>query len=82
MINFTPVEYPDYTLAVPFEGRFRAVLSSAGEEFGGSYEQDNNVYLSEPAQTRSGYGIRIKLPSYGAVIFKCRRVRKRTKKDG
>lgn len=82
VINFTPVEYPDYTLAVPFEGRFRAVLSSAGEEFGGSYEQDNNVYLSEPAQTRSGYGIRIKLPSYGAVIFKCRRVRKRTKKDG
>ena len=81
VINFTPVEYPDYTLAVPFEGRFRTVLSSAGEEFGGSYEQDNNVYLSEPAQTRSGYGIRIKLPSYGAEIFKCRRVRKRTKKD-
>jgi len=81
VINFTPVEYTDYLLAVPFEGRFRAVLSSAEEQFGGNGAPDSSVYASENAQTRSGYGIRIKLPPYGAVIFKCRRMRKRTQKS-
>ncbi len=79
VINFTPVEYGDYLLPVPYEGKFRCVHNSSEKAFGGYRDPDETVYVSEPRNdTRTGYGIRITLPAYGAMIFKCRRLRKRT----
>lgn len=81
VINFTPVEYPEYVLAVPFEGRFRAILSSSERRYGGASDTDDTVYVSKETDTKTGYGISIRLPSYGAMIFKCRRTRKRQRKQ-
>ncbi len=75
-INFTPVEYKNFELPVPFEGRYRCLLSSADKEFGGCYETDDGVISGIPSESsRSGYGARIDMPPYGAMIFNSRRPR-------
>ncbi len=75
-INFTPVEYKDFELPVPFEGRYRCLLSSADKEFGGTHERDDSVILGVASESsRSGYGAKIDMPPYGALIYNSRRPR-------
>ncbi|MBE6650429.1 MAG: 1,4-alpha-glucan branching protein GlgB [Ruminococcaceae bacterium] len=73
IINFTPVDYPDFLLAVP-DGTWIEVLNSDEVRFGGGGRTNEGVLKTEPCML-SGYSraIRIKLPPLSAVIFKCTR---------
>lgn len=78
IINFTPVDYPDFLLAVP-DGNWSEVLNTDEIRFGGGGRTNEGILKTEPCMLR-GYkkAIRIKLPPLSAVIFKC--VRKINKK--
>ena len=73
-INFTPVRYSNYKLAVPGEGRIRCLLNSAEEKHGGEDEPLCEVITAESfPYNRTGYAAEIDLPPYGAMIFRFRK---------
>ncbi len=75
-INFTPVEYKGFELPVPFEGRYRCIFSSADKEYGGYTEIDDAIVSGVKSQnSRSGFGAKIDMPMYGALIFNSRKPR-------
>ncbi len=79
LINFTPVSYDDFLLAVPDRGLYEEVFNSDAKEFGGTGMKNEGRFRTEPCLLR-GYGdaIRIKVPPLCGLIFKC--VRKAPKK--
>ena len=75
-INFTPVEYRDFELPLPFDGRFKCVFNSADKQYGGYCDTDDSVLIGIGSHTsRSGFGTKIKMPAYGALIFNGKRPR-------
>ena len=70
VLNFTPVPRPGYRLGVPLPGRYRALLNSDSEFYGGS-----NTALGDPLHTDDEpwmgrpYSLRLNLPPLGAVIL-------------
>ncbi len=73
-INFTPVCYPDYKLAVPGDGKLRCLFNSAEREYGGEEERRSDVICTEPfPYNRTGYCAEIDIPPYGAMIFRYRK---------
>ena len=81
LLNFTPVGYDDFLLAVPEKGTYEEVFNSDAKRFGGTGVLNTGKYRTEPCMLR-GYGdaIRIKVPPMSGVIFKCvRKAQKRTR---
>ena len=81
LLNFTPVGYDDFLLAVPDKGIYEEVFNSDDKRFGGTGVLNTGRYRTEPCMLR-GYGdaIRIKVPPMSGVIFKCvRKAQKRTR---
>ncbi len=82
LINFTPVSYDEFLLAVPEKGIYEEVFNSDDRRYGGSGLLNEGKHRTEPCLLR-GYGeaIRIKVPPMSGMIFKCtRRAPKRKKK--
>ena len=79
LLNFTPVGYNDFLLAVPDKGIYEEVFNSDDRRYGGKGSLNEGRFRTEPCMLR-GYGdaIRIKVPPMSGVIFKC--VRKAPKK--
>lgn len=79
LLNFTPVTYDDFLLAVSERGVYREVFNTDDVRYGGSGVLNKESYRTEPCMLR-GYGnaIRIKVPPLSAVIFRC--VRKAPKR--
>ena len=79
LLNFTPVGYNDFLLAVPDKGIYEEVFNSDDRRYGGKGILNEGRFRTEPCMLR-GYGdaIRIKVPPMSGVIFKC--VRKAPKK--
>ncbi|MDF2886417.1 MAG: 1,4-alpha-glucan branching enzyme [Lacrimispora sp.] len=68
VLNFTPVNRPEYRVGVPKQGKYTLVLDSSQ----GLYEKENSalVYKSEKAPwDGQDYSIAYPLPAYGVAIF-------------
>ncbi|MBE6601881.1 MAG: 1,4-alpha-glucan branching protein GlgB [Ruminococcaceae bacterium] len=74
VLNFTPVRYDDFLLAVPRDGYYEELFNSDDEQFGGSGCTNEGRFRTEPALLR-GYGqaIRVKVPPLGAAVFRMTR---------
>jgi len=80
LLNFTPVGYGDYLLAVPEEGTYREIFNSDEEKFGGGGRVNRGKFQTEPCMLREyTNAIRIQVPPMSAVMFRC--IRRKRKKS-
>ena len=71
VINFTPVERPDYRVGTTCRRKHTLVLSSDDIKFGGTGKRRPKEY--KPAKKECDgrkYSFRYKLPAYGVAVFK------------
>lgn len=71
IINFTPVERPDYRVGTTCRRKHTLVLSSDEKKFGGTGKRRPKEY--KPAKKECDgrkYSFRYKLPAYGVAVFK------------
>ena len=71
IINFTPVERPDYRVGTTCRRKHTLVLSSDDKKFGGTGKRRPKEY--KPAKKECvgrKYSFRYKLPAYGVAVFK------------
>ena len=71
IINFTPVERPDYRAGTTCRRKHTLVLSSDDKKFGGTGKRRPKEY--KPAKKECDgrkYSFRYKLPAYGVAVFK------------
>lgn len=71
IINFTPVERPDYRVGTTCRRKHTLVLSSDDKKFGGTGKRRPKEY--KPARKECDgrkYSFRYKLPAYGVAVFK------------
>ena len=71
IINFTPVERPDYRVGTTCRRKYTLVLSSDDKKFGGTGKRRPKEY--KPAKKECDgrkYSFRYKLPAYGVAVFK------------
>lgn len=71
VINFTPVERPDYRVGTTCRRKHTLVLSSDDKKFGGTGKRRPKEY--KPAKKECDgrkYSFRYKLPAYGVAVFK------------
>ncbi len=70
VVNMTPVKWQNYRLGVPVKKKYKLLLSSVEERFGGSGETvpKEITAVKEECDYRE-YSITLDLPAYGAVIF-------------
>lgn len=70
VLNFTPVERPDYKVGVPEENTYRLILNSDDIEFGGKGEKRRRVYKAVKKDCDGySYSIKYSLPAYGVAVF-------------
>ena len=70
VINFTPVERPDYRVGVPQSGSYKLVLNSDEARFGGSGEKRPTSYRSKKGDCDGkAQSIGYHLPAYGVAVF-------------
>ena len=71
VINFTPVEYPDYKVGVPKKKKYSLLLNSEDTAFGGSDKNRPTEYMAEksPCDGKE-FAISYALPAFGVAIFK------------
>ena len=71
LLNFSPYLIENYKVGLPHSGRYRLLLSSDSEEFGG---KDRHIRLvtaqSEPMHGLE-YSADFTLPPFGALLYKC-----------
>ncbi len=71
VINFTPVDRPDYRVGVPRRKQYRLILNSDAEEFGGKGESHPEICKAEKQECDGRpYSFAYNLPGYGVAIFK------------
>ncbi len=71
IINFTPVERPDYRVGTTCRRKHTLILSSDDKKFGGTGKRRPKEY--KPAKKECDgrkYSFRYKLPAYGVAVFK------------
>ena len=71
VINFTPVERPDYRVGTTCRRKHTLVLNSDDKKFGGTGKRRPKEY--KPAKKECDgrkYSFRYKLPAYGVAVFK------------
>ena len=70
VVNFTPVERPDYRVGVPQSGSYKLVLNSDEARFGGTGEKKAKSYRSRKEECDGKpYSIGYSLPAYGVAVF-------------
>ena len=71
VINFTPVERPDYRVGTTCRRKHTLVLNSDDKKFGGKGKRRPKEYkpLKKECDGRK-YSIQYKLPAYGVAVFK------------
>ena len=68
--NFTPVEYPQYRVGVPFKRKYKLLLNSADASFGGNGKKHKEIYTAEKKNCDGyEYSIGYPLPAFGAAVF-------------
>lgn len=70
--NFTPVVYEDFQIGVPFKGKYKEILNSDKEIFGGSGNTNPRVKPSKAEEwDEREQSIRITVPPLGIAVFQC-----------
>ena len=70
VVNFTPVERPDYRVGVPQSGSYKLVLNSDEARFGGTGAKRAASYRSRKGDCDGKpYSIGYSLPAYGVAVF-------------
>lgn len=71
VINFTPVERPDYRVGTTYRRKHTLVLNSDDKKFGGKGKRRPKEYkpVKKECDGRK-YSIQYKLPAYGVAVFK------------
>ena len=81
VVNFTPVERPEYRVGVPQSGSYKLVLNSDEARFGGSGEKRASSYRSKKGGCdNKPYSIGYSLPAYGVAVFQYEKKDKTVKK--
>ena len=71
VINFTPVERPDYCVGVPKTGTYKLILNSDDEKFFGPDKNRQDSYKATKSECDGrDYSIAYQLPAYGVAVFK------------
>jgi 1,4-alpha-glucan branching enzyme len=69
--NFTPVPRPDYRVGVPRAGRYRELLNSDAEVYGGSNLGNSGGVYSEPVPEHGrADSVRLMLPPLSILVLK------------
>ncbi len=70
VINFTPVEYPDYRVGVPEDKKLKLLLNSEDPKFGGDDKKRKTTYTPVESECDGrDYSIEYPLAPYGVAIF-------------
>ncbi len=71
VLNFTPVDRPDYRVGVPKGKKYERLISSAEERFGNELLSSEKSYKAEKSECdNQKYSFAYPLKGYEAVIFK------------
>lgn len=71
VLNFLPQHYPVFRIGVPQEGRYRLVLNSDWEDFGGNTPQKNRTLRTESVAWHGrSNSLNIEIPPLSCLIFK------------
>ena len=71
VINFTPVERPDYKVGVPKKKTYKLVLDSEDPKFGGADVEKPVSYKAQKEECDGRpYCIEYPLAGYGVAVFK------------
>ncbi len=71
VINFTPVERPDYRVGVPKKKTYKLILNSEDPKFFGSDENREVSYKAAKSECDGReYSFAYPLPGYGVAVFK------------
>ena len=77
LLNFLPVGYDDFLLAVPEDGIYEEIFNTDRARYGGEGRVNEGARSTEPCLLRGGaQAIRIKVPPMSAMIFRCTRKKK------
>ncbi|MDO4965103.1 MAG: 1,4-alpha-glucan branching protein GlgB [Lachnospiraceae bacterium] len=71
VMNFTPIERPDYRVGVPADKKYKLILDSDEKRFGGNSEEKKDTFYVADEMEWDGqpYSIAYPLPAYGAAVF-------------
>jgi len=70
VMNFTPMERPDYRVGVPKKKKYELVLDSDAEEYGGSGRKRAKVYDAKKGNCdNQKYYVEYPLSAYGTAVF-------------
>ena len=70
VMNFTPMERPDYRVGVPKKKKYELVLDSDVEEYGGSGRKRAKVYDAKKGSCdNQKYYVEYPLSAYGTAVF-------------
>ena len=71
VINFTPVERPDYRVGVPRRKQYELILNSDEARFGGSGAEKERIYKAVKTECDGRpFSFAYPLPAYGVAVFK------------
>ena len=70
VINFTPVDRPDYRVGVPRRKQYRLILDSRSLKYGGSHEVPEVYRAVKKECDGQPFSIGYELPAYGAAVFR------------
>ncbi|MCR5420869.1 MAG: 1,4-alpha-glucan branching protein GlgB [Lachnospiraceae bacterium] len=70
VMNFTPIERSDYRVGVPEKKKYKLLLDSNEERFGGTGQEREKIYQAEEMPwDGQPYSIAYPLAPYGAAVF-------------
>ncbi len=68
--NFTPVARPDYCVGVPKKKKYKLILDSSNQKYGGMGEENPNSYKAQKGECdKFEYYIEYPLEAYGVAVF-------------
>ncbi len=71
VLNMTPMKRDDYYVGVPKRGKYKLMLNSDEERFGGlGHELPAELKAIKMECDKKDYAIKFDLPPYGAVVYK------------
>ncbi len=70
VINFTPMDRPDYRVGLPVKANCRLVLDSRCEKYGGTHTAKTTYKAEESPCDNQPYSFAYELPPYGAAVFR------------
>ena len=70
VVNFTPMERPDYRVGVPKKKKYKLILDSDAKEFGGKGRKRPEVYEAKKGDCdNQKYYVEYPLGAYGVAVF-------------